>query len=185
MTKFDRIIENIPEGTILPSKLQMVCHYLDNTGYPISGCMKIRPDDFGAVRAWFGGDDEMASNFAYFGAGPDGSILAFWLINGKDATHAPIVHLGSEGSNNIVLAEDFHSFLCLFGIGYNELGFDNLEEPPEEPESAGKFRAWLAREFEINCPQTGAKIVSNAQASCPSIQTAIDSWHKQRYSKNT
>ncbi len=184
MTKFERIRANVPEGTILPGDLQKVCDYLDNTGYPISGCMKIRPDDFGGVRAWFGDDDEMASNFAYFGAGPDGSILAFWLLNGKDATRAPIVHLGSEGSNNAVLAADFHSFLCLFGIGYDELGFDNLQEPPEDPESAENFRAWLAQEFGMACPETGSEIVSEAQRICPNIQTAIDSWYKQRYGKN-
>lgn len=180
MTKFERIIENTPKGTILPSNLQKVCDYLENTGYPISGCMKIRPDDFGGVRAWFGGDDGMASNFAYFGSGPDGSMLALWLLNGKDATRAPVVHLGSEGINNAVLAEDFDSFLRLFGIGYNEIGFDNLDEPPEEPESAEEFRVWLAQELAITCPETGTEIVRKAQASCPNIQAAIDSWHKER-----
>jgi hypothetical protein len=67
VTKFERICANIPSGTILPSELRKVCDYLDSTGYPISGCMKIRPNDFGGVRAWFGDDDVMASNFAYFG----------------------------------------------------------------------------------------------------------------------
>jgi hypothetical protein len=184
MTKFERIKAHVPKGTILPDELRKVCDYLDNTGYPISGCMKLRPDDFGGVCAWFGNDDLMASNFAYFGAGPDGSILSFWLLNGKDATRTPIVHLGSEGSNNIVLAEDFHSFLRLFGIGYDELGFDNLQEPPESPESAANFRVWLERELAIVCPATGIEIVTEAQKKCPDIQVAIDNWYKQRYGEN-
>ncbi|WP_417362778.1 hypothetical protein [Gallaecimonas pentaromativorans] len=184
MTKFERIQENVPEGTILPDELRRVCEYLDDSGYPISGCMKIRPDDFGGICAWFGNDSLMASNFAYFGAGPDGSILSFWLLNGKDATHAPIVHLGSEGSNNIVLAENFHSFLRLFGIGYDELGFDDLQKPPEAPESAANFRVWLERELEITCPETGAEIVREAQRFSPDIQEAIDIWYKKRYGEN-
>ncbi len=184
MTKFECIQANIPEGTILPDELRKVCDYLDNTGYPISGCMKIRPDDFGGVRAWFGDDDQMTSNFAYFGAGPDGSILAFWLLNGKDATHAPVVHLGSEGSNNVVLAADFHSFLRLFGIGYDELGFDDLQKPPEDPGSAANFRAWLDRELGITCPEVGAEIVSEAQRICPNVEVAIGSWYKKRYGEN-
>lgn len=185
MTKFERICANIPSGTTLPSELRKVCDYLDATGYPISGCMKIRPDDFGGVRAWFGDDEVMASNFAYFGAGPDGSILAFWLLNGRDATSAPVVHLGSEGSNNIVLTADFRSFLRLFGIGYDELGFDDLELPPEDPESAANFRTWLELELGLTCPETGAEIVNDAQNRCPNIQAAIDSWYKSRYGKDT
>lgn len=184
MTKFERIQANAPRGTILPDALRKVCDYLDRTDYPISGCMKIRPDDFGGVLAWFGNDGIMASNFAYFGAGPDGSILAFWLLNGKDANLAPIVHLGSEGSNNLVLAADFHLFLHLFGIGYDELGFDDLTNPPEDPDSAENFRIWLQSEFGINCPETGEEIVSEAQCSCPDLQEAIDSWYKQRYGED-
>lgn len=184
MTKFERIQANVPEGTILPEDLRKVCDYLDRTDYPISGCMKIRPDDFGGVRAWFGDDDVMASNFAYFGAGPDGSILAFWLLHGRDANLAPIVHLGSEGSNNIVLAADFPSFLRLFGIGYDELGFDDLMNPPEDPESAANFRVWLQHELGIACPETGQEIVNEAQRICPDVQAAIDCWYGQRYGEN-
>ncbi len=184
MTKFERICANVPEGTILPGELRQVCDYLDSSGYPISGCMKLRPDDFGGVRAWFGDDDVMASNFACFGAGPDGSILAFWLLNDRDATFAPVVHLGSEGSNNAVLAADFRSFLRLFGIGYDELGFDNLDEPPEHPESAANFRDWLEQALEITCPETGADIVNDAQSRCPDIQVAIDNWYKNRYGED-
>ncbi|MCS3809780.1 hypothetical protein [Xanthomonas sp. 4461] len=181
MTKFQRIAANVPAGTVLPMELRMVCDYLDKTGYPISGCMKIRPDDFGGVRAWFDDDDAMASQFAYFGAGPDGSILAFWLCDGLDATSAPIVHLGSEGSDNCVLAKNFREFLRVFGIGYNELGFDDLSQPPVEPASAANFRAWLEAELGITCPQTGEDLVTAAKLSCPNVEAAIDAWFKRRY----
>lgn len=59
----------------------------------------------------------------------DGSLVAFWLLNGTDARQAPVVHLGSEGCDNRVLAKNFQDFLQLFGVGYDELGFDDLNQP--------------------------------------------------------
>lgn len=180
MTRFEKIQAHVPAGTQLPPELQAVRDWLDREGYPISGCMKIRPDDFGGLTAWFGGDETMARQFAYFGAGPDGSILAFWLTAGSNATCAPVVHLGSEGSHNKVLAEDFRSFLALFGIGYDELGFDDLNEPPEDPDSAAAFRTWLKAAFQIDCPETGAALVDAARIRCPDLQTCLDAWFKSR-----
>ena len=184
MSKFERILANVPRGTLLPDELRLVCDWLDRVGYPISGSMKIRPDDFGGVRAWFGGDDEVASRFAYFGAGPDGSILALWLINGPDARACPVVHLGSEGSGNKVLAASFREFLPLFGIGYDELGFDDLSEPPDDPEPTGNFRAWLKREFGITCPERGEELVAAAQRRCPDIEAFIRDWFRRRYGED-
>ena len=157
MTRFEHIAANVPAGTILPSELRMICDYLDGSGYPISGLMKIRPDDFGGVRAWFGNDDDMASRFAYFGAGPDGSMLALWLLDGLDATASPVIHLGADGNHNFVLAKDFRTFLQLFGVGYDELGFDDLTVPPEDPDSAANLRNWLEKEFGITCPRAGGQ----------------------------
>lgn len=176
MTRFEKICANVPAGTQLPAELKAVCDWLDREDYPISGCMKIRPDDFGGLLAWFGGDESMARQFAYFGAGPDGSILALWLTGGPDATRAPVVHLGSEGSHNKVLAEDFLSFLALFGIGYDELGFDDLDDLPEDPDSAARFRAWLKTTYQIDCPETGAALARSAQQRCPDLQAFIDAW---------
>ncbi|MGE6433923.1 hypothetical protein [Shewanella baltica] len=181
MKMFESFKKNMPEGIILPDEFRAVCDYVDKTTLPISGCMKIQPDSFGEVKAWFGNDDLMASNFAYFGAGPDGSILAFWLLYGNDARNAPIVNLCSDGSNNTVLATNFNSFLRLLGIGYDELGFDDLFIPPEHPESAAKFRDWLKQEFGMVCPLTGANIASEAQDNTLSIEAAIDNWYKLFY----
>ncbi|MCC8539443.1 hypothetical protein ACDH70_11780 [Xanthomonas axonopodis pv. poinsettiicola] len=181
MTKFERIAAHVPVGTVLPVELRMVCDYLDRTGYPISGCMKIRPDDFGGVQAWFDGDEAMASQFAYFGAGPDGSILAFWLRDSLDAGTVPIVHLGSEGNGNSVLARNFREFLQLFGIGYDELGFDDLSQRPADPDSAAGLRAWLEAELGIICPPTGEDIVTAARLNCADVAVAIEHWIHQRY----
>jgi hypothetical protein len=78
-----------------------------------------------------------------------------------------VVHLGSEGNQLIVLADNFRDFLALFGIGYGELGFDDLSKPAEEPESAARLREWLAAELAIRCPATGIELVQLAQARHP------------------
>lgn len=181
MNRYHAIEACIPAGTRLPDQLKPLCDYLDRTGYPLSGHMKLRPDDFGGLLAWFDGDAAMACRFAYFGAGPDGSILALWLLHGADASDAPVVHLGSEGVDNQVLAANFREFLTLLGIGYSELGFDDLAQPPEDPASAANFRAWLLAQYGIVCPLTGMPVVESAQARCPDLQAAIDAWLAQRH----
>jgi hypothetical protein len=163
----------------MPAELRRLCDYLDRTDYPISGYVKLRPEG-GSLVAWFGGDAEAASQFAGFGAGPDGSILAFWLYQGPDASAAPVIHFGSEGQNNFVLASDFREFLHLFGIGYGELGFDDLSAPPTEPDTAERLRAWLHAEFGITPPPTGAELVRQAQARHPDLESWVRDWQQGR-----
>lgn len=184
MTRFEKISANVPPGTILPAELRTVCDELDRIGYPISGCMKIKPDDFGGLVTWFGDDAEMATKFAVFGAGPDGSFLAFWLIGGPDARQAPVVHLGSEGDHCFAIAQNFSQFLRLFSIGYDELGFDDLSVPPKEPESAKWLRTMVREHYGLSVPTTGEAIVVAAQAATPSVEDAIKEWSKRRYGNN-
>jgi hypothetical protein len=171
MGRADKIEAEFPAGTNMLADLRRLCDYLDRTDYPLSGCTRLRPEGE-ALKAWFG-DAEAASRFAGFGAGPDGSILAFWLYLGPDALAAPVVHLGSEGENNFVLASDFGEFLYLLGIGYDELGFDDLNAPPADPDSAKRFRAWLLSEFGITPPATAADLVRQAQARHPDLEAWI------------
>lgn len=185
VTRFQRIQASVPAGVVLPDALRRLCDYLDETDYPISGCMRLRPDDYGGLLAWFDGDAAMAAQFACFGAGPDGSLIAFWLLSDTDALQAPVVHLDSEASNNRVLAKNFEDFLLLFGIGYDELGFADLNQPPDDPGSAENLRAWLQSEFDLTCPATGASIVEEANRACPDIQHAIDAWLRNRYGEET
>ena len=77
MGRADKIEAEFPPGTIMPADLRRLCDYLDRTDYPISGHMRLRPEGR-ALKAWFGDDADAANQFAGFGAGPDGSILAFW-----------------------------------------------------------------------------------------------------------
>ena len=122
----------------MPLALRELCDHLDATGYPISGSMRLRPEGE-ALKIWFGADSAAWKMLAGFGAGPDGSTLAFWLVAGGEPAQSPIVHLGSEGDALKVIAKDLEDFLLLFGVGYGELGFADLSLPPGEL-AAGKSR---------------------------------------------
>lgn len=113
----------------MPDQLRRLCDFLDQTDYPLRGNMKLRPEGEG-LKGWFGADSAAWHQLAGFGAGPDVSTLALWLYAGRDPSIAPVVHLGSEGDQLIVLANNFFEFLHLFGMGYTELGFDDLTQPP-------------------------------------------------------
>src|SRR6476620_11602483 len=123
MGRADRIEAEFPPGVKMPGEMRRLCDFLDRTEYPISGSMKLRPEGEG-LKGWFGAGSEAWHQLAGFGAGPDGSTLASWLYAGPDVASAPVVHLGSEGDQLVVLADNFREFLALFGIGYGELGFD-------------------------------------------------------------
>lgn len=171
-TRADRIQAEFPPGVTMPDELRQVCDFLDRTDYPISGCMRLRPEGE-ALKHWLGDGQDAWRQLAGFGAGPDGSTLALWLYAGPDPTRAPVVHLGSEGDHVMVIADNFREFLELFAIGYDELGFNNLNEPPQEPESAERLRAWLAATYAITPPTTGAEIVRRAQARHPNFERWI------------
>lgn len=166
MGRADKIEAEFPPGVKMPLELRRLCDFLDGTDYPISGYMRLRPEGEG-LKAWFGVGSDAWRQLAGFGSGPDGSTLALWLYAGKDPSSAPVVHLGSEGDHLVVLADNIRDFLALFGIGYGELGFDDLSKPPAEPESAARLRGWLAAEFGISCPATGIALVQRAQARHP------------------
>jgi hypothetical protein len=135
------------------------------------------PITYGVVRRRW----QAASQFAAFAAGPDGSIVGLWLYAGPDSSRAPVVHLGSEGQHNFVLASDIREFLELLGIGYGELGFDDLSLEPTEAETADALRAWLLQEFGIRPPRIARPLVQAAQSRHPSLENWIREWQKQRY----
>lgn len=165
MGRAQRIAAEFPPGVRMPEAMRRLCDHLDRTGYPISGCMRLRPEGE-ALKHWFGAGSAAWCQLAGFGAGPDGSTLAAWMPDGQDVMDAPVVLLGSEGELR-VLADGFLDFLALFGIGYDELGYDDPTRPPTDPASAAGLRDWLEAEFGIVCPPTGAALIGRAQARHP------------------
>ena len=72
----------------MPADLRRLCEYAERAGQPVSGYHDLRPAG-DALGAWFRGDAAAANQFAAFGAGHNGSILAFWLYAGPDAAPRP------------------------------------------------------------------------------------------------
>ncbi len=172
MNLADEIQFEFPPGVLMPDQLRKLCDFLDDTGYPISGCMRLRPEGE-ALKAWFGAGSEAWNALAGFGSGPDGSTIAYWMYGDHDISNAPVVHLGSEGSEIKVIANDFGDFLRLFAIGYDELGFNDLGKPPAAPESAALLRFWLKSEFGIASPPTGIDIASRAKMRHPDFESWV------------
>lgn len=179
MGRAERIQAEFPPDIVMPEELRRLCDLLDQIDYPISGYMKLRPEGEGLKR-WFGAGSEAWNLLAGFGAGPDGSTLALWLYAGRDPSIAPVVHLGSEGDAMSVLADNIRDFLCLFGIGYGELGYDDLGQPPEEPETAERLRKWLMSGLGIVPPATGIELVSRARSRHPDFEKWVHDAQRKR-----
>lgn len=151
--------QTFPKTIAVPDPLVRLRQWLETSGYPISGCFELRTDDCGAIHHWFG-TDSILDRLAMFGAGADGSPYAIWL---QDDGRTPIVHMGSEGVKNFVLAPDFVQFLRLLAIGYDEIGFDDLSVPPTGKDVNPDFRDWVQTTFSVNIPVTGSEIAEPAK----------------------
>ena len=172
MNRADRIQSEFPPGVMMPPLLRGMCDLLDRTDYPISGGMRLRPEGKN-LQGWFGADSDAWKMLAGFCAGPDGSTIAIWNHAACALEDAPVVHLGSEGNEIRVIADNLEQFARLFAIGYEELGFDDLRLPPEEPETAAHLRQWLKAQFGIVPPATGADIATRAKDKHPDFESWV------------
>jgi hypothetical protein len=136
----------------------------------ISGYFRLAEDKYEFVRHWFG-SDTVVDRFGAFGTGPDGSQYVIWL---QDDGRCPIVHMGSEGQNNFVLAGDMVDFIRLLAVGYDEIGFADLTRPPGTEYVSKPFQEWVTSTFHVLIPQTGIEIAGPARASHQDFQAWID-----------
>ncbi|MDA7706193.1 MAG: hypothetical protein P8P13_00015 [Flavobacteriaceae bacterium] len=129
MDIFEKIKKGIPKSIVIPAELKKLCEWTEKNGYPISGCFELRADDgkTKAMEYWCGVD--MSDRFGLFGAGACGDIYAFWI---NDKGNQKIIHLGSEGNAVYILADNFIDFLRLLAIGYDEIGFADIDKTVEE-----------------------------------------------------
>lgn len=159
-----------PKSLPCPPELEELVDWTQSNGYPISGYFELRADDGDTMFYWFGFRD-VETKLGQFGAGADGSLYCVWDAGGG---RYPLVHMGSEGQENKILASNFVDFLCLLAIGYSELGFEDMSLPPNEDESNPKFRAWIEKRFVITIPSCGLEITKVAQDNEPNFQQWID-----------
>jgi hypothetical protein len=168
------LAESFPPGFELPPEFRSLCTWVEVNGYPISGYFELCEHDDETIRCWFG-SDAAVGELAQFGSGPDGSLYCLWRCSDG---RAPIVHMGSEGENNIVLASSPVDFLRLLAVGYDEIGFADLDAPPVEDEDDPTvnviFQRWVAGTFNTTVPKTGSEIVAPAQASHDDFQSWLE-----------
>jgi hypothetical protein len=161
---------SFPQGIELPNEFRALCDWVAAHGYRISGYFKLRKHSDKTIRLWFG-SDAAVGHLAQFGSGPDGSLYCIWRCN--DGRH-PIVHMGSEGQNNFVLASSPVDFLRLLAIGYDEIGFADLDRPPDAEDGQDytnpAFQAWVATTFGVTIPKVGAEITRQAQSAHDDFQ---------------
>ncbi|CAN5683166.1 hypothetical protein BH09VER1_BH09VER1_03260 [soil metagenome] len=164
------IQKGFPPTVSFPPELALLCDWQSENGYPISGDFELRADDGEAIYWWFrshAADDRLAQ----FGAGPDGSLYCVWK---QDDGRESIVHMGSEGDELKVLAGNMKDFITLLAIGYGEVGFEDLSEPPAEGEGINpKFRGWAERTFKVSIPATGKEITERARLEHDDFQAFV------------
>lgn len=166
----EEIRNGIPDAIPFPDELAALVGWLNENSYPISGYFELCADDGNTMSYWFGFRD-VESRLGQFGAGPDGSLYCIW-----DDGHGsyPIVHMGSEGQENKVLALDFVGFLRLLAIGYGEIGFEDMSLPPVEDKSNPRFTQWVTEVFKVSIPVCGAEIVEAAKIESHDFQSWIN-----------
>ena len=168
---YSAIKKGIPSNFSIPAELEKLCDWHDKNGYPISGEFCLNPDDGETIKHWFG-TDKVSDRFGVFGSGPDGSLYSFWI---DEKQRMKIVHLGSEGSELFILANNFLDFLRLLSIGYDEIGFADLnmtviewnkaiEENPKNGINE-KFQKWIEAEFKTSIPAKGSEIIDKDDKS--------------------
>jgi len=167
----DDLKASFPDAVHFPDELRELCFWLGSNGYPISGSFELQISGGKTVGYWFG-HNRVTDRFGLFGAGPDGSLYGIWR---QDDGRQPIVHMGSEGQNNSVLAGSFREFLRLLAIGYDEIGFDDLANPPAEASGRNpKFQRWVQERYLVTIPRCGTEITLPAQQTHETFQEWIE-----------
>lgn len=125
---------NFPPGSAVPPLLTKLLAYQNRVNAWYSGHFRLTDGGQKDAVASFDGDKVAASQFILFGRELDGSSYGFWLYEGRTLGNAPIVFLGSEGTDWKVLANSLEEFLALLAVGEDEIGFAApIISEPEEP----------------------------------------------------
>lgn len=174
----DEVQANFPDGIALPMCLRMLCDYLDENGYPLSGCFEICDWGRKDAEGWFPNDLATQQKVAIFGRGSTGSSYALWLVADPNPNEAPVVLFGSEGEF-IVLASNAVEFCRLLGLGYTEVECDDLSNPPAEWSETAPLRSWLADKLHLDFPAIGQEIARKAQKKHRGFGAWMRNWQKE------
>ncbi len=167
--EFSKIVAGFPPGIRVPAELELLCKWVQENGYPISGLFKLSAQSYTTLHYWFG-HDRVVSRFGIFGAGSDGTMYCVWQ---QDDGQEIIVYLESEGDRG-VLTKNFRDFLRLLAIGYGELFIDDLTLPPTKMGAPAAFQQWVTETFQVTIPQVGNEITLPARETCQDIDAWIE-----------
>jgi len=100
----DKVQQGFPEGFPFPAELHMLCDWVEANGFPISGYFRIHSNEDKEDITYYMGFNNVNDRFGVFGKSADGSMYALWR---DDANTCKVVHMGSEGDHQMVLAHNF------------------------------------------------------------------------------
>jgi hypothetical protein len=174
------VVRDVLAGTDIPVLLQALREFENQQREWFSGYFELDTPRF-ADPAWFGGDRDAAGQIFVFGLGPDDSLYALWLHDGRSVVTAPVVFLGSEGTDCGVIANDLSDFLALLAIGAEELGYaiswGDVSESDTPARRLPEFRSWLADRLGISAPSDPSTLVRLAKDNHPDFQAWLDALH--------
>ena len=165
------MIQEEIEGTIisgnkLSEPIAHICKFLDENGYPISGCFELSTIGINDLLYWFRKNPSAVEELIPFGRGACGDIYSLWLTNGLSPEEAPIVMFGSEGEL-LVLAKDSKEFCKLLCLGYSEVGLEDHSVAGSEYAETEKFRNYIMSVYNFELPETGEAIIDQANKLFP------------------
>ena len=154
MNLTDNIKQTFPTEIDFPMELQLLCEWVEENGYD-----SIATDfRLGAapnlVSSYFHNGGKLEKHLVAFANSSDGGIFALWRTNEGQK----VVHLGSEGNNWFVLADDFADFVATLAIGYSNLAEDDLLNPPVGNGPDAKFKTWVETKFGLRIPDSAKNI---------------------------
>jgi hypothetical protein len=163
------LAKSFPPLIQLPQELRMLCDWATQNGYPISGYFELSRM---MMRVYACGSVRKKQSATWHNLVPSRMVLSIAFGQQRDGRE-PIVHMGSEGQNNIVLASDTLGFLRLLAIGYDEIGFADLSSPPDGEHLNPAFQTWVTKTFNVSIPKFGNEITVPAQKANDNFQKWI------------
>jgi hypothetical protein len=160
-------------GQVLPEAISKVCEFLDENGYPISGCFELSTIGVDDLKGWFKKTPSAVDTLLPFGRGACGDIYAVWLVNNLELENSPIVMFGSEGTLS-VLARNAKEFCKLLCLGYSELGLEDHSLVGDDFSETKPFRDFILGEYNFELPQTGNKIIEEANQAFPEFTKWVE-----------
>jgi hypothetical protein len=164
----DKVKAGFPESIEFPAILSQLCYWLEqeNSDKPLSGYFELFEGNRAiAISAWID-QEAIQEKLGIFGMSADGGLYCIWLQdNGKES----VIYLGS-GQNATVLARNIEDFILLLAVGYNDICFADVTQPPEAGSLVNpEFQVWVRQALDAEIPVTGQEIVETAKVGCDNV----------------